>query len=367
MSTDLRTALAAAIEGRLDPGAPPAGDLHEVVRVGTRRRRVRRGAVAAGTVTALALGSFTVADRLAGINDSHTVVDYPSLGQLDFDGGVRAYADPGQEVHLGGRTFDASDMEFLDTDAVVTPYGMVFYDDGRPMLLGEDGETRALVEGPVESNGEFHPTAKADSVRPLVAFATLRDGVATITVRDMATGEDTGTLDVECGECGSLVIDGLDDGVVLYRTGDATMYWAGGGSAPVAFAGAKTRVADVRNHVLLHDGPAPTSPVSDRYRMIPAAIDAQLTLDGRYILYWSSRLEPTRSGEDPVVLEQGPTKRFALGFWNIDSDGSVLVAAVDGSYPDFTIYDCEVPSGACAAVGPLSPTGGDPQFIGTDM
>jgi hypothetical protein len=31
------------------------------------------------------------------------------------------------------------------------------------------------------------------------------------------------------------------------------------------------------------------------------------------------------------------------------------------------VFDCEVPSGRCAEVGPLVPTGGDPMFIGNDM
>ena len=67
------------------------------------------------------------------------------------------------------------------------------------------------------------------------------------------------------------------------------------------------------------------------------------------------------------MLEQGPTEQNALGFWAIDSDGSVLVAGPDGKYPHYLVYDCEVPSGACEELGPLVTTGGDPEFIGVDM
>lgn len=363
MSTDLRSALAE----HLDAVTPPRGDLDGVVRRGTRRRRARRGGAALVLAGAVAVVAVVVTGRLGGVVTDVTVPDYTSVGPLDFDEGLRAYADPGVEIHLGGRTFDASELEYLDTDAVATPYGVVFYDSGRPMLLGEDGDVEPLVEGPVESREGFHPTAKADSVLPRVAVATLRDGIATITVRDMESGEDVGSLEVECGTCEGLVLDALDDGVVLYRTGEATYYWAGGESTPVEFAGPDTRVVDVRNHALLYDGPAPTSAAAERYIMIQAPVDAQLTFDGRYILDWSSVLRPTRSGADPVVLERGPKQTGALGFFAIDTDGSVLVAALTGDYPDYTVFDCEVPSGECAALGPLAPTGGDPAFIGNDM
>jgi len=68
------------------------------------------------------------------------------------------------------------------------------------------------------------------------------------------------------------------------------------------------------------------------------------------------------------VLEQGPTKQYALGFWAIDSDGSVLVARPDEArgYPHYRVYDCAVPTGACEELGPLVTRGGDPEFIGVD-
>lgn len=363
MSTDLRSALTE----HLDTATPPRPDLEGVVRAGTRRRRVRRASVAAVATAAVVAATVGVGQLTERATESTMVPDYPAVGRLDFSEGLRAYADPGRQIHLGGRTFDAAELDYLDTDAVATPYGVVFYDAGRPMLLAESGEITALVEGPVDSGSGFHPTAKADSQRPLVAFATLREGTATLAVRDMASGKDVDSLDVDCGACEELVIDALDDGVVLYRTGEATMYWQVGDLAPVEFAGPETRVVDVRNHALLYSGPVPPPGPSDRYIMIEAPVDAQLTHDGRYVLDWSSRLRPTRSSDDPVVLEQGPRKRGALGFWTIDTDGSVLVATLTGRYPEYTVFDCKVPSGDCVEVGPLTPTGGDPQFIGNDM
>ena len=93
---------------------------------------------------------------------------YASLGALDFSHGARAYADPGGELHLAGRTFPAKDLDYLDTDAVATSYGLVFFDGGRPMLLGADGKVVALVDGPLSTT----PTAStrrpsADPVRGL--------------------------------------------------------------------------------------------------------------------------------------------------------------------------------------------------------
>ncbi len=67
------------------------------------------------------------------------------------------------------------------------------------------------------------------------------------------------------------------------------------------------------------------------------------------------------------MLEQGPTKQHALGFWAIDSDGSVLVVRPDGEYPHYLVYDCETRAGACQELGPLVTKGGDPEFIGVDM
>lgn len=363
MSTDLRTTLA----DHLDPLTPPQGDLAGVVRAGTRRRRVRRGAV--GLVTASVVAAAVGVGLQLGDStpQSSTVTDYPAIGQLDFDDGLRAYADPGVEIHLGGRTFDASELDYLDTDATATPFGVVFYDEGRPMLLDETGEISALMEGPVEADTGFHPTAKVDSAAPHVAWATLLDGTATITVRDMETGDDVDTLEVDCGDCGDLVIDALDSGVVLFRTGAGTQSWQVGRTSTFQLAGPRTRVADLRNGTLLYDGPTPTGTGPDRYLMVAAPVDAQLTLDGRWILDWSSVLRPTRTSDRPVVLDEGPRKRGALGFWTIDTDGSVLVATLTGNYPNYTVFDCEVPSGTCAEVGPLAPTAGDPAFVGNDM
>ncbi len=367
MTTDLRTAL----ETKLDRITPPPGDIDRVRHEGTRlrRRRQTRHAAAGVAVAALfAVGLTQLIGTTARTLITNDVVeDYPSLGQLDFSEGLRAYADPGAEIHLGGRAFDVSDLRYLDTDATATPYGVVFYDDGRPMLLDETGEVTALVEGGVASNPDFHPTAKADSAAPHVAWAVLGDGTATITVRDMTTGDDVDTLEVDCGDCDDLVIDALDGGVVMFRTDAGTQRWQVGRTTTFELAGPQTRVVDLRNGTLLYDGPVPTGAGPYRYLMVAAPVDAQLTFDGKYVLDWSSTLRPVSDEDEPVRLEAGPHQRGALGFWAIDTDGSVLVAALDGKYPHYLVSDCEVPSGACVDVGPLTPTGGDPMFIGSDM
>ena len=63
-------------------------------------------------------------ERVAGValvvaNDGGRGVDsseYASVGALDFSHGARAYANPGLELHLGGRTFPDGDLDYLDTE-----------------------------------------------------------------------------------------------------------------------------------------------------------------------------------------------------------------------------------------------------------
>lgn len=368
-ATDLRVTL----EERLSSVEPPAGDVERAQRAGRAIRRRRRsgtvlGAAAAVTVIAVAASLLTGTGTGSRGQDGQ---EYASLGPLDLSGGARAYADPGSTIFLGGRSFPVNDLDYLDTDAVATGYGIVFFDDGRPMLLDESGEVSALVDGPVESPRGFHPTAKADSTAPLLAWATLRDGTATVTVRDMESGADVAETRLECGTCDELVVDAIDGGVVFVRTGEGTRTWDSATGEWSDFAGPRTRVADVRNGVVLYDGPAPSpAPASaDRWRLVKGAIDAQLTFDGRHVLYWSSRLEPTEPRGTPIELEvarpQG--KEYVNAFWAVDTDGSILVAAGAKRGQGYTVYDCELPSGDCTELGPLRARSGDPMFIGTDM
>jgi hypothetical protein len=303
---------------------------------------------------------------LMGYDDQRRGTDtaqYASLGPLDFSLGARAYADPGRELHLAGRTFPAKDLDYLDTDAVGTAYGMVFFDHGRPMLLGADGDVDALVDGPLDDPKDFHPTAKVDSVNPWVAYATRRGITTTVTVHDLSTGRDVGSTEIDCGDCTDFVIEALDDGVIYLRIAQLTRSWdVVTGEGETVYDGGG-RVVDVRGGVMLYDGKPPADLGLTR---VEAPIDAQLTFDGKHVLDWSSRLRSTDGGPD-LVLEQGPTKQYALGFWAIDSDGSVLVARPDGDYPHYLVYDCDAASGACEELGPLVTKGGDPMFVGVDM
>jgi hypothetical protein len=356
---DLRETLERHLEAVDVPPAP----LGPVVLKGRRRHRRRRAAtgiaVSAVLAAVVASGAALVRsdDEGRGVDGSQ----YASVGALDFSRGARAYADPGHELHLGGRTFPYEDLDYLDTDAVATAYGMVFYDHGRPMLLGTDGEVRALVDGPLDDPDGFHPTAKADSVNPWVAYATRRGISITVTVHDLAADRDVASTTIDCPGCTDFAIDAFDDGVAYLRVDQLTRSWdSGTGQGETVYDGGG-RVVDVRGGVMLYDGKPPADLGLTR---VKAPIDAQLTFDGKYVLDWSSRLRSTDGSAD-LVLEKGPMK--GLGFWAIDSDGSVLVADPDGKYPNYTIYDCEVPSGTCEQLGPLKATGGDPEFIGVDM
>jgi len=175
----------------------PPGDPRVAIARGRRRRTRRRVLTGGAAVLALAGVVAVGGIWLTGADDGPTTAHYASVGPLDFSHGARAYADPGRELHLAGRTFPAKELDYLDTDAVATAYGMVFFDRGRPMLLGTDGQVRALVDGPVDDPKGFHPTAKADSVNPWVAYAIRRGITTTVVVQDLVTNEVVATTDVD--------------------------------------------------------------------------------------------------------------------------------------------------------------------------
>ncbi len=348
---------------RLDALDVPAGDLPAVVRSGLARRRRRRTTVAVGVAAAVVVVGAVAAPLLRGPAAAPRATDFAVAGPLDLSEGLRAWADPGRVLHVGGRELPARKYDYLDTDAAATPAGVVFFQAGRPYLLTESGESTALVDGPVTYAEDFHPTAKADRTSSRVAFATLGDGGATLTVRDLDAQTDVASTEIACGGCGDLVIDALDDGVVFVRDGDGTRTWDSATGEWADFAGPRTRVADVRNGVVLYDGP---EPVAAGWDLVVGAIDSQLTFDGGHVLAWSTRLLPTEPDGSALLLDVPVTGRNPLVFVTVDTDGSVLVAS-GARYPEFTIYDCEVPSGSCTELTRHRFVGGDPMFLGNDM
>lgn len=347
MTTDLRDAL----HERLDHLPVPTGDLDRVRASGTRLRRRRRVAAAAAVVGVVALATVL---GLGGSDDPTEGRGIDPIGQLDFSQGLRAYADPGATVHLGGRELPYGALQGLDTDAVATPAGIVYY-DGVPLLLEETGRSTPLQ--PDAETGSFSPTAKADPATGEVAYGAVLDGEPTVVVRDVGSGEEVARRTVT----EDVAIDGIDGGVVLLRTDDGTTAWDVASGEVQELAGPRTRVADVRNDVLLYDGPAPDGPAAAAYRLVEGAIDAQLTHDGSHVLHWSDRLEPT-GGDPPVVLDL-PVE--GVGFYTFDTDGSVLVAVMGRR--DADVFDCDEVSGQCDRIGTIATLHGDPEFIGNDM
>ena len=342
---------------------PPPPDLDRVVSRGRRLRRTRLAAEALAVVLVVgALGGTAV--LLRGGDDAVSEPPIASAGPMDLSHGLRAYADPGHELRMGGRSFPAEDLAYLDTDAATTAYGLVFFRDGRPFLLDGDGHQKALWDGPVTAPDGWHPTAKADADGRHVAFAVTDGEKVTLVVADLAT-DGAVSMPSACADrqdCRRLVIDAIDSGKVFVRTSRGTYLWrytAKDGDALDDFAGAKTRVADVRNKVILFDGPRPTLTL-DGWTYVPGPIDAQLTLDGRNILSWSPTLAPSVRGFEPLRLDLPENAQF----FTLDTDGSVL-AATTGDPAQF--FDCTVPSGDCEKIGTMRMTGGDPQFVGNDM
>jgi hypothetical protein len=360
MSTDLRDALA----DRLDRVKPPPGDLVAVVREGRRIRNRRRAAAVGAVAAALVVGGLA-ATQLVGPSDQRAgkgdVATDPVGRATD---GLRAYADPGGDLRYGGLRVPTSQVPGFDTDAAATPEGVVFYDAGRPMLRDLDGEVTPLWEGQVQAEPGFSPTAKSDSTSAQVAVAVLRGGMPRIMVVDTATGELVDHMNFICEGC-TVVIDAFDDGAVFFRSESGTSVWDLDGNFGRPFAGPGTRIADVRNGVVLYDGavPEPEPGVGQRdYTYVPGAIDSQLTHDGAHVLAWSSTLAPTRTG-DPLRLSV--TEEDGATHWTVDTDGSVLVASQAGSAT--VVSDCDPVTGACDEVEVLEVSGGDLGFLGNDM
>ncbi len=364
--------LARGLEAELSALPVPPGDLDRAIREGTSRRRRRRvGIVAAASTVVLLAGGLGMA--LLGGEDpgGARVLDPAGVGPFDVSGGLRAYADPGVSLHLGDQTFPAEGLGALDTDASATDLGVVHTVSGRPYLLGPDGTSRPLVEGTVDDASSFHPGSRADRAGTTVVVATLSGDEATLHLVDLRDLSTVATRTLECGGgCEELRLDALDGGRVFLRGRDGAAVWDTRDDSWTPF-GERTRVADVRNGVVLHDGPPAPELDGLGLRQVAGAIDSQLTFDGGHVLAWSSRLEPTTPGGEPILLERGAggadrADKGALGFWTIDSDGSVLLA-LSRRYPRYDVLDCEVPSGRCEKIGTLETTGGDPAFMGNDM
>jgi hypothetical protein len=328
------------------------------------RRRRTAVVTSAATVAALAGGGLALSTRGPATPD---LPAFTATGQAEVGNGLRAYAMPGRELHMADRTYPVEALDFLDTDAVATPQGIVSYDRGLPVLLKPSGSTVLLDVGPTDQPDGFHPTAKADAEGVRVAYALIVDGRVTVKVYDLDQGTVVAAARVPCREgCASTVIDGLDSGTVFVRDHEGTSTWDYRTDHWSHLAGPRTRVADVRNRVVLYAGPAPGSPV-EGWRYVPGAVDAQLSYDGSHVLDWSAVLEPTRPGGTPWILDKGLAKP-GYAFFTFDTDGSVLVA-VGPAHPggDFAVYDCPLPSGRCDALDPLAPGSGDPMFVGDDM
>lgn len=366
---ELRVGLAA----HLDSVPPPEGDL-EAIRRRARARRTRRvagpallgaAAVAAGAVILAPPGPS------AGPDDTSAGV-VAAEGPLDLSHGLRAYASPSERLYLGGTSIPLTpDIGYLDTDAVATPYGLLYTDpQGQVQLIGESGTSEPLT-GPSPTPSDWHPTIKADPVRGVAAWATIDGDDVTVTAYDLEKRSAIARTDVTCGivhpdagnaskdDCAAFVIDAVDSGAVFLRGPDGTKVWNYDTGEWFGFAGPKTRIADVRNKVVLFDGPAPTG-LMNGWTFVPGKIDAQLTLDGKHVLYWSDALEPVQPGGDTLRLDL-PVKAT---FFTIDTDGSVLAATVNDPV---SVFDCDIPSGACEKIGEMSAPHGDPMFIGDDM
>jgi hypothetical protein len=348
----------------------PVPDLSDVLTRGRGMRR-RRTSTALAAVAVLALGAAMTVREL-----SERVAPDPEqfapVGRLDYSEGLRAFASPDAdgEVSLGGRSFPVENMGYLDTDATATQYGLVFFDRaGQAHLLAQDGTDRTLAPVRSEQASSFRPSAKADARLPLIAFTQpTADGV-TVRLQALDTGRTVDTLLLPCAgsDCADLRVDGVDRGLVFVRTSKGTLVWdseSRGERRWTLLGNGEFRVADVRNgRVLWADAPptpAPTSPVVN-WDFTQGQIDAQLSFDGRHVLYWSPTLNPTQPDGRAIRLSVKNA-----GWFTFDTDGSVL-AATNGRHQRSRVFDCTLDTGGCEQIGSVSTESGDPMFIGNDM
>ena len=368
----LEDQLTRTITERVAAVSPPMPDLSDVVTRGRGMRRRRTGAalVAVGVLAVGGAVALPEASELAAPEPER----FASVGPLDYSEGLRAFASPDAdgEVSLGGRSFPIEDMGYLDTEATATQHGLVFFDGAaQAHLLAQDGTDQTLAPAPSEHDGSFRPSAKADARLPLVAFTQPDADGVTVRLHELDTGRTVDTTLVPCAglfsSCEDVRVDGVDRGLVFVRTGDGTFVWDPGSRGQdrwTLLGDGDFRVADVRNGRVLWSGAAPTpardSPVA-QWEFTQGEIDAELSYDGRHILYWSSTLKPTEPGGRSIRLDVQDAIWFTF-----DTDGSVLAAA-NGRGQRSPVFDCKLPTGACEPIGSVSTKSGDPMFIGNDM
>ena len=373
MTDELANGITAAIEREAAGVTPPVMDLDAVRRRGNRRRLTRAGVTAALVLTVVG-GGYGVVSQL-GDQERDKAKDAPppfAPAAMDFSAGARAYYDPdNSEMYLGGKRFPLSSVYGLDTDATVSSGGVVYFmSDQQPRLLQADGAVVDLAPAPASPDSNFNPSATAEPGGNQVAWLTKGGDGVRLGLSDVTTAETT-THDLSAwcsqhGDCATLTVVALDSGFLFLRDDDGSYVVPQASGEPVTRV-ADGQLADVRNKVMLVDGPVPTkvpAALDGGWRFARAAgIEALLTFDGAHQLYWSETLEPTTPGQGQLKLDV-PGRGTA--FVAMDTDGSILVARDSNDSPRQTYYDCEVPSGACTEIGTTDFQSGDPMFIGVD-
>lgn len=369
---DLRDAITAG----LDAVAPPEGNLSAVKRVGSAARRRRQTGIGAGAGLAAAALGLTVAQLTGGAapDPKPQAPQYLTLASFDVSNGLRAFADPDENgrINLGDKSFPKEDMRYLDTDAMATPYGMLFFDsDQKPRLLGQNGHVVELFDGPPAPVEGARSAPKADSVEPFVAWTENHGDFIRIVVYDLSARSAVRTRDVPCAakSCAKVTVEAIDEGVAYVRTAKGSFTWSAD-DAWTLLGGTAMRVVDVRGSTMLWEGEAPTEQ-AEGWTYLKAPIDSELTFDGKNILYWSNVLKSVEKDGRTITLAAGGNGLEGGSWYALDTDGSVLVATrsqqINGSkHANAEVFDCELPAGTCEKLGTVSTNSGDPQFIGSD-
>ena len=158
MTSDFRRALCARPSSGSTPAAAtwraPSGAAAGVA--GARRRRGRRG----GCRRCSRGGHWAACGAVV---DVRTCAGLPDPGPARLQRVAACLRRPRPGDPRRADLPRSADPEYLDTDAVATSVGVVFYHRGLPHAAPEERRDRALSQGQRSPPDGFQPTAKADA------------------------------------------------------------------------------------------------------------------------------------------------------------------------------------------------------------
>ena len=159
-----------SITRQVDGVAPPPPDLSRIRSRGRTKARMRSGLAASGVGLGLAAAGALAVLQFGG-DARREPLQPASVGQLSFSEGLRAFSSQdGETMYLGGNQFPIEAIDGLDTEAVVTPEGLVYASEGQKYLLTDSGASYPLgAPAPGGAQSGYSSIVKYDATSSLVA------------------------------------------------------------------------------------------------------------------------------------------------------------------------------------------------------